>query len=180
MANDKQEEIAKEFIQQYLNEDTDTPQEPDVSEATSRWQDLPLQSLPLGKLYHPGFRIEFRAAEVEEIQHFSTIENTNAYDIRNKLNDLLNACVRVTLPNQKLGSYLDLKIGDRLFLIYTIREITFQKGPMLTIPVTCSNKKCKTEFQIELVRQHLEMHSEQDEVWSFYQPQYQSFIFNTT
>ncbi|MFV2015707.1 MAG: hypothetical protein ACC656_09785 [Candidatus Heimdallarchaeota archaeon] len=177
---DSQEKVAKEFIQQYLGEEESAVSEVETTEATSKWQDLPLSYLPMGKLYHPGYRIEFRAAEVEEIQHFSTIENNNAYDIRNKLNDLLNACLRITLPNKKQGSYLDIKIGDRLYLIYTIRDITFQKGPMLTLPVKCSAKKCKHEFEIELVRQHIEMQPEDDKVWSFYNSQYQAFIFNST
>jgi len=181
-----EEKIAEEFIKSYLQTDVDSNTSTETAtQATNefkdtKWHDLPLQTLPLGKLYHPGFRFEFRAAELAEIQHYSTIDNNDVLDIRNKLNDILKACLKVTLPNNKPGSYLDLKLGDRIYVIYTIREITFQKGKILSVPVQCPNEKCNNKFDIELVRPHIEIYDQTEEIWNFYVPQYQGFVFNTT
>ena len=178
-----EEKLAEDFIKSYLQPEEELESTQDTQQTEfkdTKWHDLPLIALPLGKLYHPGYRFEFRAAELAEIQHFSTIDNDDVLDIRHKLNDILKSCLKVTLPNKKAGSYLDLKLGDRMYVIYTIREITFQKGKVLSIPVICQNEKCKHEFDIELVRAHIEMFDENEDIWNFYVPQYQGFVFNTT
>jgi len=175
------EKVAEEFIKSYLQPEQEEVNQAETKEfKDTKWHDLPLISLPLGKLYHPGYRFEFRAAELAEIQHYSTIDNNNILDIRNKLNDILKACLKVTLPNNKPGSFRDLKLGDRLYVIYTIREITFQKGKVLSMPVTCTNEKCKHEFDIELIRMNIEIYDNNEEIWNFYRPEYQAFVFETT
>ena len=171
------EENAEKYFQELANPES-TEQQTDNTDDVTQFRDLPLASLPFGKFYHPGFRIQFRAALVEEIQHYSTIENDNPYDIRNKLDDILKACIKVELPNKKMGTYKDLKIGDRMYIIFTIREITFQKGPQLSLPVVCPKKKCSHNFNIELIRQNIELHDETEDVWKFYDPAYQGFVFN--
>jgi hypothetical protein len=37
------------------------------------------------------------------------------YDVVEKMNDMLMACVRIKYPDGRMGSYLEIKDPDRLF-----------------------------------------------------------------
>lgn len=105
-----------------------------------------LEMLPLGIFYQNGIKIKIRAAKVHEIQAYSIISNENILDVTEKMNQMLSSCVKVTLPNGQNGSYKDIKDGDRLFIIFMIRELTFQKGNSLAKEVVCEH--CTNEFSI--------------------------------
>jgi hypothetical protein len=104
--------------------------------------------LPLGKFYKTGTQIKIRPATVAEVQAYSIVDNKNYIDMTEKMNQILSACVKYILPNGSFGSYKDIKDGDRLFLIFMIREITFQQGNSLAKDVQCKN--CDHEFKIHL------------------------------
>jgi len=105
-----------------------------------------IDMLPLGLFYQYGTKIKIRAAKVHEVQAYSVVDDQNFLDVTEKMNQMLSSCVKVTLPNGNNGSYKDLKDGDRLFIIFMIRELTFQKGNSLAKEVTC--KHCSHEFSI--------------------------------
>jgi len=104
-------------------------------------------SLPTGKFYKNGTRISIRGATVTEVQEYTVVDNTNIIDVTEKMNKILQRCVRFVHPSGKVGNYKDIKDNDRLFLIFMIRELTFQKGNNLAKQVTCEN--CDHEFKIE-------------------------------
>jgi len=108
--------------------------------------DVDLSMLPLGKFYLDGTRIKIRAAKVQEIQHFSVVDDNNIVDVTEKMNQMLATCTKVFLPNKQIGTYKHIKDGDRLFLIFMIRELTFISGNSLSKDVTCDS--CKHEFAI--------------------------------
>jgi len=103
-------------------------------------------SLPLSYFYKEGVKISIRAAKVTEIQAYSVVNDENYLDVTEKMNQLLSTCVRVILPGNVKGSYKDVKDGDRLFLIFLIRELTFQKGHSYSKPAKC--KECNHTFDI--------------------------------
>jgi hypothetical protein len=105
--------------------------------------------LPLGKFYPKGTVLKVRAAQVREIQAYSMVDDTNFYDMIEKMNDMLSSCVRVQYPDGSVKPFTDVKDGDRIYLIFLIRELTFQKGNMLTTDAIC---KCGQEITIELKR----------------------------
>lgn len=109
---------------------------------------VPLEILPCGLFYKNGTRISIRAARVQEVQAYSVVDDNNYLDITEKMNQILASCVKFYHPNGGQGSYKDLKDGDRLFLIFMIREMTFPGGKNLTKEVTCHN--CSNEFKMEL------------------------------
>jgi hypothetical protein len=124
---------------------SDTPSYKDMnSDLTYLSVDIDL--LPLKHFYKTGFKIKIRAAKVHEIQAYSVVDDKNILDVTEKMNQLLSSCVKVTLPNGSTGSYKDIKDGDRLFIIFMIRELTFQKGASLSKEVTCEH--CNNEFSI--------------------------------
>ncbi len=135
-----------------------------------------IRELPCGKFYTQGTTLLVRAAQVREIQSYAMVDDTNFYDIVEKMNDMLQACVRIKYPDGKMGTYLDLKDQDRLYLIFLIRELTFQQGNSLEVPVKCS---CGSENKIELSRKNFRFHELDEKLEKYYDKGKSSFIFKT-
>jgi hypothetical protein len=84
-----------------------------------------IANLPSAGLFYPkGTQISIRSAKVTEIRHFSTIEETNILDVDEKLNYILEQCVRVTNDKTRM-SYKDLCEEDRFYVVLSIRDLTF-------------------------------------------------------
>jgi len=148
---------------------------------SSRLEDLQflnfdVKSLPCGKFYPSGTAIMIRAAQVKEIQAYAMVDDTNFIDVIEKMNDMLQACIRIKYSDGKMGSYLDLKDQDRIYVIFLIRELTFQKGNALAVNVTCS---CGAENSIELKRENFVFHEIDEKLFNFYDKNRGTFIFNT-
>jgi hypothetical protein len=118
----------------------------------SRTTDLQYQAFdcslfPCGMFYPNGTTIQIRPALVKEIQAYSMVDDNNFPDIIEKMNDMLMNCVRVKYPNGDVSPYLDIKEQDRIYILFLIRELTFQQGMYLTVNKQCT---CKVDVQIEL------------------------------
>lgn len=145
------DEALKKFIsgettkQDYI--DNEITKQKNYSYSDLSYLTVDLNMLPAGMFYPEGTVISIRSALVGEIQAYSTVDDRNYIDVTEKMNHLLGSCVRVVRPDGKSGNYKDLKDNDRLFLIFMIRELTFQKNTNLAKDVTCDN--CNTEFKIQ-------------------------------
>ena len=124
----------------------------------SEFEELFVDELPMGEFYFEFTKIHFRACTVQEIQNFSTYDTNNPFDFKNKLNDIIESCVIFEKADGTFASYVDLYDGDRVWLIYLIREKTFPKGKVLSTSVTYEDKnKEKRTHKIELVRANYEL-----------------------
>ena len=132
------------------------------------------KEFPCGFFYPIGSTIQIRAAEVKEIQSYSMVDDTNYYDIVEKMNDMLSSCVRIKYPDNSIGSYLDLRDPDRFYLIFAIRELTFQQGNSL---VTKANCACGTENSVELKRANFKNYQISDKLKKYYDPTNRCFTF---
>lgn len=117
-----------------------------VSNDSFEYIAVDLDILPAGRFYKRGTQVKIRAAKVFEVQAYSTVDDTNVMDITDKMNLMLSSCVRYIHPDGSIGSYKNVKDADRIFLIFMIRELTFQGGNSLAKDVTCES--CKHEFKI--------------------------------
>ena len=142
-----------------------------------------LDILPCGYFYKPGTKISIRAARVQEVQAYSVVDDNNFLDITQKLNGMLSSCVKFVYPNGTQGSYKDVRDGDRTFLIFMIRELTFPGGKNLSKDVTCGN--CEHEFKLELratssdkVKKSFVNHEMPEKLLKFFDPDERVFIFN--
>jgi len=133
-----------------------------------------VKEFPCGIFYPPGSTIQVRAAQVKEIQAYSMVDDNNFYDIVEKMNDMLSSCVRIKHLDGTIGSYLDIRDPDRYFLIFMIRELTFQKGSVLTTKVNCS---CGVENSIELRRDNFKFYDPSERIMEFFDPATSSFRF---
>jgi hypothetical protein len=147
---------------------------------TSRVNDLQyfnfdIKELPCGKFYPQGTILMIRPAAVKEIQAYSMVDDNNFYDVVEKMNDMLQSCVRVKYTNGTIGSYLDIKDQDRLYIIFTIRELTFQQGNSLSVTVQSGT----IEAQIELVRQNFKFFESDPQLEKYFNKATNSYIFET-
>ena len=71
-----------------------------------------IKEFPCALFYPAGTTIQVRSAQVKEIQAYSMVDDTNFYDIVEKMNDMLSSCVRVKYSDGKIGSYLEVKDPD--------------------------------------------------------------------
>jgi len=163
---DHDEKDDEDYLKQYvsgkeLGEDNDRskepPNEPPVNNnrrtgnsGDFEYETVPMEELPCGIFYPDGMRIMVRAAKVAEIQAYSVVDDKNIYDITEKMNDMLKSCVRVVLPTGKNGSYFDVKDADRVYLIFYIRERTFQSGNNLKLDCECDS--CGHEYGVNMER----------------------------
>jgi hypothetical protein len=142
---------------------------------------VPLETLPCGAFYKEGTSISIRAARVQEVQAYSVVDDNNYLDITEKMNGILASCVKYVSPNGMKGSYKDLRDGDRLFLIFMIRELTFSGGKNLTKECECVS--CGHEFNMELratssdkVKKTFVNHEMPEKMLKFYNEEEKVFI----
>jgi hypothetical protein len=104
------------------------------------------------------------------------VDDQNFYDIVEKMNDILQSCVRIKYSDGKMGSYLEIKDQDRLFLIFLVRELTFQQGNSLTVSTKCG---CGEELQLELKRDYFSFHEIDDKLDKYFSNSSRSYFFTT-
>jgi hypothetical protein len=129
-----------------IKEIKDTIKQQPISNSTLNFINVPIDILPAGSFYKKGTQIKIRSANVSEVQAYSVVDEKNYIDITEKMNEMLSACVRYIHANGTIGSYKNIKDGDRIFLIFMIKELTFQRGNTLAKDHVCEH--CKHEFKI--------------------------------
>jgi hypothetical protein len=135
-----------------------------------------VRDFPCGKFYPVGTMFMVRAAQVREIQAYSMVDDQNFYDVVEKMNDMLQACVRIKYTDGRVGSFLEVKDQDRIYLIFLIRELTFQQGNALSANARCT---CGQDVAIELKRENFRFHKIDEKLDRFYSPASNAFSFKT-
>lgn len=99
-----------------------------------------------GLFYPENARFFIRAASVKEIRHFSTINEQDPFSIDEALNEVLKGCLMMRYPG-KVASFKDLKEEDRIYIIMTIRDLTFVNGEnKIGINKNCTECGYENEF----------------------------------
>jgi len=144
---------------------------------------LDLNLLPSAGLYYRhDLEIHIRAARVGEIRNFSTIDETNPKDVDDKLNSILASCTKVKYGNQH-GSYKDILEEDRVYIILSIRELTFKDGEAkLMMPVNkknCFSSTCKKEESVELKVKNLLFQKVDSSIEKYYNEENRCYSIQT-
>ena len=135
---------------------------------------MDIRELPCGQFYPTGTLFMVRPAQVKEIQSYSMVDDSNFYDVVEKMNDMLQACVRIKYPDGKMASFLEIKDQDRLFLIFLIRELTFQQGNSLAVTAKCT---CGSDIKIELNRKSFDFHKIDEKLERFFNHSSRAYDF---
>jgi hypothetical protein len=188
--NNKKEKESLNYLEQNFisNEDNDLENIKKVDDLSyldtpsNEYIYIPLDILPCGIFYKPGTKIAIRAAKVQEVQAYSVVDDNNYLDITEKMNQILTSCLKYTYANGMSGSYKDVRDGDRLFLIFMIRELTFPGGKNLSKDATCDS--CGHEFKVELratssntTQKTFVNYEMPEKLKKFFNPQERVFIF---
>lgn len=118
-----------------------------------------------GRFYPQDTKISIRSAKVAEIRHFSTMDETNLFDIEEKLNGIVKGCARIESPTKKL-SYKDLLEEDRIAIILAIRDLTFPEAEN-KLMLKAENSYGVTQ-DVELATQNLMGTSIPEEIEKYY------------
>tara|TARA_R110000772_G_scaffold2410_2_gene8417 strand:+ start:38798 stop:39736 length:939 start_codon:yes stop_codon:yes gene_type:complete len=132
---------------------------------------IDINELPCSYFYPAGTSVLVRAAEVGEIQAFSVVDDTNFYDLFEKVNHIVQSCVMLKFPDGSKKPYTHLIDGDRWYLLFVIRELTFQKGNDLFATVG------KTKIPIK--RGFFTFHDMDDRIKKYYNKLAGNFTFET-
>jgi hypothetical protein len=138
---------------------------------------IPVISLPSGGMFYPeGTEISIRSAKVAEVRHFSTIDETNVLDIDEKLNQVVESCIRITCATKRL-SYKDILEEDRFFIILSIRELTFPE-PESSLKIEHTDKKGE-KHDVEIKKDYFQYFKIPSELDKYYDNDERSFLIET-
>jgi len=100
---------------------------PELSAASeSPWKLLDLRSLPSQGLFYPlGTELLLRSAKTKEIRHWSTIDENDPLDVREKINFVLNACTKIKVLGGRPLNFNDFLEIDRYHILFRLYELTF-------------------------------------------------------
>lgn len=141
------------------------------------YHEIPTISLPSGGMFYPeGTEISIRSAKVTEVRHFSTIDETNVLDIDEKLNQIVESCVRITCASKRL-SYKDILEEDRFYIILSIRELTFPE-PESSLKIEHLSKKGE-KHQIEIKKDYFQYFKIPVELDKYYDNDAKTFLVET-
>ena len=149
----------------------------------SGWKPVPIGNLPSqGRFYPEGTTIEIRPALVGEVRHFSTIDETDPLDVDDKLNLVVEKCLKITFPD-RTAHYKDLKEEDRFYMIFAIRELTFMHGEnKLYVNLKCGSKCLGDgtyEEKIELRKDNFDWYKIDAKLMRYYDVNERCFIINS-
>jgi hypothetical protein len=134
-----------------------------------------------GRFYRKDMKILIRAAKVSEVRDFSTMDETNLLDVDDKLNKILVSCVKVVFASGA-GSYKDILEEDRLFVILSVKELTFKNGEnkiMMDIPNKCSQPDCELTDKYEFKTVNLQYHDDNETIEKYYNEDHRCYVVET-
>jgi hypothetical protein len=141
------------------------------------YYNIEMENLPSsGKFYPAGASISIRSAKVAEIRHFSTVDDGNLLDIEEKLNYIIKSCVRFT-SKAKVLSYKDIVEEDRVFILLSIRDLTFpEPESKLTVKATTKDGE---EFDAEIASKFFQLSKVPAEIEKYYDETTRSYEIQT-
>ena len=139
------------------------------------YRNMAIETMPTkGRYYPDGTSIQYRGLDVLEIKHYSSMDENDLIDVETHINDILKKAVKIYMGGQ-IASYKDLKEADKLYMIFTIRDITMEKmnrKNVLNMPLTCKNNHTfKKEIDSSVFSYFLIPQKFED----FYDPEYKCY-----
>ena len=126
-----------------------------------------------GWFYPNETKIAIAPAKIAEIRHWSTIEESDPISVDASLNFIMERCVKINMPGS-ISTFKDLKEIDRLYLLFAVRELTFQNGQnALTAEYYDNDKLEKVELTKEMIS-YFDMPADFEE---YYNNERKCFVF---
>lgn len=148
----------------------------------SPWKMLSFETLPSQGLFYPeDAELLIRSAKTKEIRHWSTIDETDPLDVREKINFVLNACTKFKVRGQIMPlNFNDFLEIDRYHILFRIYELTFpNQENKLWAYVKCENTRCGHVNKTQVTSQNLIGFQYPAEVMKWYSPEEKCFVINS-
>lgn len=92
------------------------------------YRDIFPDALPSkSEFYEKNRKHEIRACTTSEIKYYSSLKEEDILDVDEKVNGIIDSCVRITLGDGRIGNYKDISLTDKIFFIFAIRDLTLIK-----------------------------------------------------
>jgi hypothetical protein len=148
----------------------------------SPWKLLDLSLLPSGGLFYPnGIELLLRSAKTKEIRHWSTIDENDPVDVREKINFILNACTKFKIKGNPIPlNYNDFLEIDRYHILFRIYELTFpnQENKLMAY-IKCSNEQCGHVNSTQVLSRNLIGFKYPEELMKWYSESDRCFVINS-
>ena len=131
------------------------------------WIDVDKSLLGERVIFYPdSWQFKIRAATVEAIRNWSTLDDENVNSIDDVFNEILKSCVSIQTPTGPLP-WGNICSWDRFFFLLLVREYTFQQGEKkLKYEEDCIN--CENPVTFELTSTALLYDMPDPEVMKYY------------
>jgi hypothetical protein len=152
----------------------------DMSSAgESPWKLLDMSLLPsLGLMFPDGAELLIRSARTKEIRHWSTMDENDPLDVREKINFILNSCTKFKVRGRMQPlNFNDFVEVDRYHILFRIYELTFpNQENKLWAYIKCANQQCGHTNQTQVTSQNLIGFKYPDEIMKWYSPEEKCFV----
>jgi hypothetical protein len=141
------------------------------------WVEVNVENLPSqGKFYPSDATLKIRSAKVAEIRAFSIMDEGNLMDIESNLNAIVKSCTQFKSGTRML-SYKDILEEDRIFLILSIRDLTFPEPEnKLMLKGQDSNGE---SFDVELSTKYFDTETVPVEIEQYYDSEKRAYVVQT-
>lgn len=173
-------EVEKETISNSLGKASRHVEEDYVSDAAENgWKSLRLDLLPSKGMFYPdGVELLLKSAKTDEIKHWSTMDELDPLDVKEKINFILRKCTSFKIKNQSgrfnFNDYCDV---DKYHILFRIHELTFpNKENKLMANLKCKNKACGHVNRIHVTSQNLIGYETPQDFMQWYNPEKRGFF----
>lgn len=150
---------------------------PAVSE--SPWKLLDIEQLPSKGLFYPAnIQLMLRSARTSEIRHWSTIDENDPIDVREKINMILHACTKFKVQGDPtVFNFNDFLEIDKYHILFRIHELTFpNQENKLWAFLKCENPACATVNKVHVSSQNLTGFQYPEELMKWYSEKDRCFV----
>lgn len=157
-------------------------QEAQPTPADSPWKILSLNLLPSqGLMYPDGTELLIRSAKTKEIRHWSTIDEHDPIDVREKINYVLTACTSFKVKGRPgkftVNDFCDI---DRYYILFRIYEMTFpNQENKLWANIRCTNPKCNHVNRAQVTSKNLKGFEYPEEIMKWYSEEERCFVIHS-
>lgn len=148
----------------------------------SPWKVLDLNLLPSsGMFYDSDIELLLKSAKTKEIRHWSTIDEMDPVDVRDKIGFILNSCTKFKIKgSNRPFNFKDFLEVDKYHIMFRIHELTFpNQENKLMANIRCTNQKCKKVNRIQVSSQNLKGFNIPDELIQYYNEDEKCFIIHS-
>lgn len=148
----------------------------------SPWKILNLDLLPsMGAFYDVSSELVLKSAKNKEIKHWSTMDEHDPLDVREKINFIINKCVKFKVKGtNRYFNANDLCNADLYHLLFRIHELTFPNAEnKLMARIKCKSKSCGHINRIHVTSKNLLGFNVPANLLQWYSPEERCFVVDS-